>query len=136
MATKCGQALKAKIVMKRFLILALICSATLVSNAALFEFKSATQKPVSHASSDTWAVDFGTARQWYVAWASSADMLYRHVIQTTTNTVHRTPRLTVLDTVVFTGISLLMLAAAASVARSFAHAMAMRRQTIPVQSTL
>ena len=57
--------------MKVVFCLALLCASTF-SQAALFSFRT---NAVPQENATGWAVDVGTARQWYLAWAGSAERM-------------------------------------------------------------
>jgi hypothetical protein len=50
------------------------------AHAALFDFSTRSKAPTAPAQSSTWAVDLATGRQWYLAWAASADRVYQRMI--------------------------------------------------------
>jgi hypothetical protein len=52
---------------------------SLTSHAALFDFTSTNPTFTSNQAS-AWAVDLAAARQWYIAWAASADRVYDGLI--------------------------------------------------------
>ena len=80
-----------------------------------------------------------TARQWYIAWAASADRVYQRMINPGANIagspVHRITTDKLLSQIVFVGISALLAAALLSAAKSVSKVLLPDPQVVRVATS-
>jgi hypothetical protein len=115
--------------MKLIITLALLWTTTF-SQAALFDFATGAAAGRSSGEASSWAVDLGTARQWYIAWAASAERVYLRMINPdaiTKGPNHQTNLNTLVSQAVFLGVSALLVAAILSAMKSVSKVLLMSR---------
>jgi hypothetical protein len=119
--------------MKLIITLALLWTSTF-SHAALFDFATGAAANGTSGQSSTWAVDLATARQWYIAWAASADRVYQRMINpgasVVSDPIHRITTKTLLSQAVFVGVSGLLTAALISAAKSISKVLLISRRQL------
>ena len=119
--------------MKLIATLALVWTCTM-AQAALFEFGEGAKGVNPSHNSSTWAVDLATARQWYIAWAASADRVYQRTINPSATFLAK-PRAPIttdalLSQSVFVGVTALLAAALISAAKSVTKVMLLSRKQL------